>query len=332
VPFNIDGKTCLVCHRLIPMPRKRDQSKVFCDRRCVSVGTRGVEVAPCARCGKATKQLANEASSTGRVRFCSRACANKNREVTYTRTCARCGGEFRLDNIAYERRGKGQFCSVSCATRQYSVDEHYFDEIDTEVKAYWLGFLDADGYQNGREMIVNLNAQDAAHLQKLRVSIRSEHPVRLRADAGMVGGFTATFRVSSQILCSGLNRWGCVQAKSLIVQYPQELPAHLHRHFIRGVFDGDGCISQSKQGYWRWCIFSENPTFSDGVATQIQMAGQAVTRSRKDGGRFVNVSNRPGIRWLYSYLYDDASVWLDRKKFKFQQACLELQPRTSSAK
>ena len=330
--FNTTGKTCRVCNRLIPMPRKRDQSKVFCDRRCVSVGTRGVSVAPCARCGKPTKQLANDASSTGRVQFCSRSCANKSREVTHIRVCARCGNEFQLDNIAYERRGDGRFCSHSCASRHYAVDEHYFDSVDTEEKAYWLGFLDADGYQDGHEVVVNLNAQDEEHLWKLRAALRSEHPVRLLHDDAMTGGFRATFRVSSQSLCSGLNKWGCVPTKSLIVPYPHELPPLLHRHFIRGVFDGDGCLSQSQRGHWKWGIYSANPAFLDGVAARLREAGQESRRSRKDGGRSINVTNRPGILWLYSYLYDGATVWLDRKRLKFQQACSAPPPRTSSAK
>ena len=30
--------------------------------------------------------------------------------------------------------------------KKYNFDEHYFDVIDCQEKAYWLGFICADGY------------------------------------------------------------------------------------------------------------------------------------------------------------------------------------------
>ena len=34
----------------------------------------------------------------------------------------------------------------------YNVDSHYFDKIDCEHKAYWLGFIVSDGFVNEREV------------------------------------------------------------------------------------------------------------------------------------------------------------------------------------
>jgi len=63
----------------------------------------------------------------------------------YTRNCARCGTKFVLKNIAYEKMGKGKFCSRECATRKLEFNDRFFDVIDTEQKAYWLGFIFAEG-------------------------------------------------------------------------------------------------------------------------------------------------------------------------------------------
>ena len=46
--------------------------------------------------------------------------------------------------------------------RKYQVNEFFFDEIDSEEKAYWLGFIYADGYvnTNGNKFGINLSLKD----------------------------------------------------------------------------------------------------------------------------------------------------------------------------
>lgn len=60
-------------------------------------------------------------------------------------------------------------------------DETVFDSIDTEEKAYWLGFIFADGNisQVGHKFEMNLGGKDYDHLDKLRKFFKYEHPVRI---------------------------------------------------------------------------------------------------------------------------------------------------------
>ena len=125
-------------------------------------------------------------------------------------------------------------------------NEHIFDEIDSEEKSYWLGFIFADGYISSsplREDVksiyqfeLSLGLKDQEHLEKFRVFMEYEKPL-------LVDTYRCRFAVASKHLWSTLNNYGCTPNKSLTLNFPN-VPEHLIRHFIRGYFDGDGCISR----------------------------------------------------------------------------------------
>lgn len=60
--------------------------------------------------------------------------------------------------------------------RTYSLDENVFEVVDTEEKAYWLGFLYADGYVSDakNDIEIGLAEKDAAHLEKAKLFFNTE--------------------------------------------------------------------------------------------------------------------------------------------------------------
>lgn len=53
---------------------------------------------------------------------------------------------------------------LSC-TRKRNFDRSFFRTIDSEEKAYWLGFFYADGYvyKSGKQISITQKATEAAH-------------------------------------------------------------------------------------------------------------------------------------------------------------------------
>lgn len=137
-------------------------------------------------------------------------------------------------------------------SRIYKINSNYFDIIDTETKAYCLGFLYADGcnYIKKGTVSMSLQEEDSYILELLRKDMNNEHPLEFidysnKHDGGYNYKNQYRMLMFDTHICNRLNEIGMVPAKSLILEFPDEkfIPRELWRHFIRGYFDGDGCIN-----------------------------------------------------------------------------------------
>ena len=132
-------------------------------------------------------------------------------------------------------------------TMPISFDNTIFNNIDTEEKAYWLGFLYADGCVSSRDngMELSLQLLDTMHLIKFSNFLNSKNKIHLDFSVGTYG--RCRFNVSNNKFKNDLIKLGCCPQKSLILKFPtaNQVPENFIIPFIRGYFDGDGCLSHT---------------------------------------------------------------------------------------
>jgi hypothetical protein len=130
----------------------------------------------------------------------------------------------------------------------YTMNETFFEVIDTPIKAYWLGFLMADGSvgKNHRYVTSELQFRDMNHLELLRQDIEFTGPVSIYQHFDK--RTKKTYKSARIMLCShklvgSLIAKGWYEFKKQgdlrIFKY---IPSHLINHLMRGLFDGDGSI------------------------------------------------------------------------------------------
>jgi lambda repressor-like predicted transcriptional regulator len=143
--------------------------------------------------------------------------------------------------------------SASESHRIYAINENFFKNPNTPTAAYFLGFLWADGSNVSNDTLsVTVNSVDDDIMIKLRGALGSEHPF-YRFSRVLKNGSVAHYTqlaVSSQQLSSDLTALGMVGRKTYAehLTLPVGLSPTLLRHFIRGMFDGDGSISLTREG------------------------------------------------------------------------------------
>lgn len=211
--------------------------------------------------------------------------------------------------------------------RRTLANVEFFDSIDTEEKAYWLGFIAADGNVYKDCLGVRLSKQDEQHLVKLRSSLGSGAKIE-QGDNGR-GKTAVRLRVSSPQLCKSLHEYGITPAKSHTMQINLEgVPTNLHRHFWRGVVDADGWISITSNSNCKtqkvMLGLAGNPytmnlfrNFAHSVGVKSPM--KSVQRKGRPTQQ-VAIGGKADLELLLSCLYDDCSVFLDRKYAKVDEA------------
>ena len=209
----------------------------------------------------------------------------------------------------------------SQGARKHYYDEDYFEIIDTEDKAYWLGFIMADGCiykgsdKNSFRLQINLKTDDKILLELFQKCIKSDYKIQ---DKVLNNKYhVSTVKINSTKMCNDLIKHGVTERKSLICEFPVTVPDNLIHHFIRGYFDGDGCISVSDTDHLRYKF---SIVGGKDMLEKIQeyLPGTYLYHL-KNRELIVELQtcNIENIRNIFNYLYKDATIFLPRKYNKF---------------
>jgi hypothetical protein len=312
-PYLSDNR-CKNCGGTILIKRSRDKNKEFCGTACVGkyLKSKNKEYVNCNFCGKKFIK-----TSKTKNLFCSKNCSNKNRIVFHKRICERCGKEFICHNKAEINRGRARFCSLSCSNRIYNFDENYFDFINSPNKAYILGFLYADGCISKKktEMIIKLHNKDKCLLEKIKLEMKSEHPIKVVKQVNRDN--QVKFSISSKKLCENLSAHGLLPNKTFTIEFPK-IDENLVRHFVRGYFDGDGCISKvDKRKSFTVTIFTASENFMISLVDFLSKNEIETKVNKRNSGFAIYFGKKELINRFYKLIYDESDIQLDRKKEKF---------------
>ncbi len=163
-----------------------------------------------------------------------------------------------LKHRGIARRQTGSYNHKTCKQRanKYRINNQYFDTINTEEKAYFLGFLFADGCndEKNNRVCLSLAEQDKDILNKLKESIEFSGNIIIIPKLKPTHQNRSFIRFNGPKISRALAMLGCTSRKSFTAQFPTKfIPKDMLNHFVRGYFDGDGSISiiKTKTGYRR---------------------------------------------------------------------------------
>ena len=230
---------------------------------------------------------------------------------------------------------------------KYTYNKNYFEVINTKEKAYILGFLYADGcinsyYKNERlkamTMEIQLKYDDIELLEKIKNELEANVPITTKTNKIKDKIYkSCRMIVNCTGMCRDLIKLGCTPKKSLTLTFPNEeiLPIKFRNDFIRGYFDGDGCVHYSENyresnicnsswisknfvvsfvGTYEFLEKLKNILYSNNIHSCDIKHGNCGKAFELRLYGFENIIN------FYNYIYDDSKLFLKRKFDKFNYA------------
>lgn len=216
--------------------------------------------------------------------------------------------------------------------RKYVVNMNKFKTISNQEDAYWFGFILADGHIRKHSLEIELSKIDENHLEKLRLYMESTHLIKKTRKN------CCRLVVGSTTIVNNLIKQGCVPDKTR--NMPKiELNFDLQRHFYRGIFDGDGWITSRKticknniDRMWEFGFSSADYYFitdlQKWLSTHTTYKGYLINRQRENQQVYqMTFGGNNVFKSIYSLLYKDSKVYLDRKKEKADEAINQIRIR-----
>jgi transposase len=198
-------------------------------------------------------------------------------------------------------------------------NEDYFDIIDTEEKAYFLGWIIADAnvsiYNNQYSLKMHIALKDKEIIDKFLEAINSKNKTKVKE------GAHSSYYVSltSVHMCKTLISYKVLPQKSGREVYPNFIPENLNKHFIRGVFDGDGItdVVNSRSGF----VGSKNMVTN--ILKILNKNEIKIIQNSKNNNIYYFLGGKKFSRYLFEFMYNDAKVWLSRKKERLHKICFD---------
>lgn len=215
------------------------------------------------------------------------------------------------------------------------LNENYFETIDNEMKAYWLGMLLADGSvikrsDNSFVIKLELKNEDRYILERFVKDIDTDLKVKdyKYEYKNRSSKHNAIIQVHSIKMAQDLSKYGVVPQKTYKQSKLPNIPKEYMNHFIRGYFDGDGSISLIKpkdQHIHRAKImFCADETLANEIKELLfNEVGiiSVIINMKKYGHNIYNVrfGKNEYVYKFYDYIYNNAIFYMKRKRENFEK-------------
>lgn len=207
--------------------------------------------------------------------------------------------------------------------RSYKINESYFDVASQNV-AYFLGFICADGHVHKYGCEIELQIGDIDILEKFKKELDYNGPITFSTKTTSKGKIRnyCRLRISSKKIAEKLMSFGILSDKTFLLGFNLDIIKNNLSHFMRGFFDGDGCLCSCflKDGYWRHIVtIVAEKEFSHKLKDMIE-AATGISFRLKENRKVINclvLESHPLIKKFLEWIYDNADVKLNRKYQKY---------------
>lgn len=207
--------------------------------------------------------------------------------------------------------------------------EKYFNTIDNPDKAYWLGFLAADGCvykrKNGN-MILSISVQSADKCL-LENFYHCINKTKFANYNYMPKTNSYNIQIGSKNICNDLIKYNVCPKKTWIYK-PYPLDDRLFFSYLRGYFDGDGSITIRNNNILpsnfriSICGNLETMMYFKNFLLKYNITSSLIEDKRTD--KYTNkfysivINNTPSMYLFLKYIYKDSNRYtvLNRKKDK----------------
>ena len=209
--------------------------------------------------------------------------------------------------------------AINKDNHKYKADYRKFQTIDSPEKAYWLGFIAADGCNYEREqnasLIINLHQKDKDHLQKFKVFMDSNVNIQQYIQNASFSNNTPMCRIvfNSKDLSKDLSSKGVVPRKSLILTKPN-IEEKYYLPFILGYFDGDDSIYYNKKEKNFGISIEGTKELLEWINSLLNISSHLEKRYHDNSNNYYircGGTNKPYL--IMKTLYDSVEEHLERK-------------------
>lgn len=229
------------------------------------------------------------------------------------------GENFGVSRNVITRILKENNISIQQHNHKYYAEYRKFQNIDSPEKAYWLGFIAADGCVYVREtnasVLINIHQKDIEHLEKFKKFMDSNVNITTFVQNEGFSNNTPMCKIvfNSVDMANDFIDKGIVPRKSLILDKPN-IPEEYYLSYILGYFDGDGSLYQNSNGEFGLNIVGTKETLTWindllDISSSLEKRDLLSTKNTyyiRCGG-----TNKP--YQIMKQLYDSCNVHLDRK-------------------
>lgn len=213
----------------------------------------------------------------------------------------------------------------SHAFQKYTIDETYFDSIDTPNKAYIFGLITTDGSvssnPNHYHMRINLQERDENILKLIQQEMNINRPLFHYISDNPSYQDQYILLVDNKHLVTKLRELGIDPNKTETAKFPNFIDDSLMSHFIRGCWDGDGTIGKFGRHYRAEFIGTEHLVSGIKMYVENKLDVHFSYRDaycEMSGIKTISIGGRIQVNKFLDFLYHDADLYIDRK---YQRYC-----------